>query len=1264
LDPFAYPGFSDKPKKPIIGYGQQYGLTYNGFDEDVQKEQLSLPERNELLDTLSEYGAPAVSGLFDGLDWLGSQARSAITGKEDATEEEVLKAAGLLPSEEALGGWGRPIAKIAAGIATDPLTYTGLGALGSAATQAGKAAKAAGFLDDAARAASRTQVGNIISGAAKADDLSWIGKRAQKQFLDDTGTEITRLSDEDLFARPLIGQGQARRDMTLGELLERQRDWGQAHYDESLENLQDFFARNGGDLASLQDTKLTNDINFGLPVNGWNVGFNVPLGESAMKAADAVGDYLRWDALGIGRYAHAAFDQSVHGATQAADQIELAKLSRSDAITSAAGRREANRVVSLLPQFKDAATDIRMGNAIRNVIEEVGPTLAGDARVAHDEVLKALTDFRAGTATGEAAQIGQFIDEWKNLSKRYIDRSRDVGIGGGELDDTFGTQYFPRVLDDATFNKGGGGPSRGTDYSRMTSDQIARKASFHVPGGTNTLQELSLDPRLAGQMRTAANDELAADIIQQVMQQKIGQLRAAGRPMVDATGAPLTYSRQNAISLAKTLREIDPDAIAKKLPIFGQHPAESVAKYITGREKAMGRAGVIYNTLGRSAMPVRHTQVTGGGADSALDTLNDLGLNTIDRRGLMLPPGVADIEGAKVQLLDRLHAIGLKNGITEFAYGNVDSLSNVSFDSRAIKTLQRIADFYEVPEVQSSMFKILDAVTTLWKSSILAWPSRFVRDFYSGAFSNFVLLSDSIPFTGTYTNAYASAKRLIQAQPEELDKYLQMMPRYMKYGTPEERMQKYLGDLAAAGISKGRQLEDVGQSALAKQSGEGIRAELHAGAAPQTTALFQLTDLPGYLGLGPTPLSSRHSAAAELFDAGNWKKSLSGSLQTIADAYQGKKSEELINPVLRASAKLGDTTDKLNRIAGYNGLLMQGVSPEEAARRVMEFHVDYSSLTKFEKGWIRNAIPFWSYQSRIGKWALKQIVTKPGGAFTQAGIRAPDVLSQNGAEDEYVPARIADKYGISLEPMRALLKNDPTGISSSVLELLAPADASVSSWISDIDLPGIDQINMFRPKVDAETGQLKPVGTATSSLLSLAEGAHPLIKAGVELGTGRDTYTGIKKNYARSTLPKVLSNLGVLGPEDYKWADFLGGVDTALQFGLPGYSRTGQLVRRMTDPRLESPATAGLQALFNAFTGAKIENIDDQEKTRDALDKISQILADDPAVRNFESTYIPKELLPVVDERTRQLYQLDRQLRKERRQIQKVKPDRYNPLNY
>ena len=327
---------------------------------------------------------------------------------------------------------------------------------------------------------------------------------------------------------------------------------------------------------------------------------------------------------------------------------------------------------------------------------------------------------------------------------------------------------------------------------------------------------------------------------------------------------------------------------------------------------------------------------------------------------------------------------------------------------------------------------------------------------------------------------------------------------------------------------------------------------------------------------------------------------------------------------------------------------------------VMEAHVDYSSLTKFERGWIRNAIPFWSYQSRIGKWALKQIITKPGGAFTQMGIRLPRNLMEGSNEGEYVPSRIANKYGISLEPLRNL----PGG--KTLVDALAPADASVSSWLSDIDLPGIDQINMIRPRTDAQ-GNLNVMGSLTGSAMSLAEGAHPLLKSAVELGTGRDAYTGLKKNYARSTLPTLVARSGALDPNqhsDLRMLEGLGHLDTALQFGVPFYSRGAQLLRRGTDPRLEDPQAAALQSLWNMFTGTKIENIDDTEKTRDALDKISQLLEGDPAVRSFETTYIPKELLPTVDERTQQLYQLQRQIGKERRQKAKIKPDVYNPLNY
>jgi hypothetical protein len=82
------------------------------------------------------------------------------------------------------------------------------------------------------------------------------------------------------------------------------------------------------------------------------------------------------------------------------------------------------------------------------------------------------------------------------------------------------------------------------------------------------------------------------------------------------------------------------------------------------------------------------------------------------------------------------------------------------------------------------------------------------------------------------------------------------------------------------------------------------------------------------------------------------------------------------------------------------------------------------------------------------------------------------------------------------------------------------------------------------------------------------------------------------------------------------------------------------------------------------LSGVKIENIDDAERTRDALAKIEEFLSDDPAVRPFASSYIPKDILPFVGDRTQNFYQLQRQLNKEKRKRSKAEPASYNPLYY
>jgi len=1257
-----------RARKAPIGYGSQYGLAYNGQDDDVASGSMPEWERSELLQQLSDYGSSAVSGLFGGLDWLGARTREIVSNKPYGSAPsglDVLQAHGVYVPEHSLGGWGRPIASFATETALDPTTYMGFGPLGGGLSKAGKAAKAANILDDASRSMSRGVVDDIIRGTRRSEDLTGVGRQSRDFWAREYGKDVTRLTDEDLYARPLTGWREARRDQTLGNLLDRQRDWGQEHYDETVRNLQDYLYKQGGrnpnpalQLNELRNTRLANDINF------MGLGINLPGGGTAARQLDRLGSAIRWSAPGS-RIA-SAFSRDLHGATDAASQVGTLVLSRGDNAADKIARLRSRRLLNLLPRMQDSAGDIRLGNAIRNVIEGVGPTLRDDALAAHDEVLDAVTRYRAGTATGDTARIGQFVDETQGLFNDYIGRSRDAGIGSSQLQDKFGHGYFPRVLDDLSFGGANQAPTGGRKFSVMTGDQMARDTAFHVPGGTNTLQELSLDRMVSGPRRLAASDEQAADYIMQRMAQKEANLSTAGVLPI-RRGNPVAYQRRQAVTLARKLHGLTNDAVDGRLPIFG-NPLESLHKYIGGRERAIRRAGTLTDMLASSAIAQHAYSVPGGGATRLGDALRGLDLKTFNHMNAgPVPPGtpgltvlrggraVGHYEGARVNVMNRLREIGQRNGIQEFQNISYDELRNISVDSRLMARLNKIADFYQVPEVQSQIFKTLDAITSMWKGSILSWPARFVRDWYSGMFSNIVESGSA----NDLMNGYSGAKAMLQGNQGDLLKIVDKMPRYARLPSTANRVDEYLNDLTSQGISRGRQLEDVGQSVASRQSSAGVRSELMAGADPETTLGYQAWDLLSGRALMGKGVSSRYLSEAELLNGRNWARSVRGTGRTISDAVQGIKPTETINPMLRWSAKLGDTTDKINRIAGYNALLLQGISPAEAAQRMMAAHVDYNSLTKFERGFIRTALPFWAYESRISKWVVTKLAEKPGGIYTQLGMRLPQNLSSNDTSNDYIPRRIADKYGVSMEPLRRI-----PGIGSLV-DMVAPKSDGVSSWLSDFDLPGIDQINKIRVAKDITTGRIAPWESAMKTVGNVAEGAHPLVKMAYEVGTGRDAYTGLKKNYSRNTLPTLLSRAGVLDPnENYRAMSNLGGTDQLLQFLIPFYSRSMQLARKATDPRVPDPTASALQNLINATTGVKVENIDDAEKSRDALETIKELLDSNPAVRSYDSTYIPKELLPFVDEQTQRMYQLDRQLRKERRAASKVRPDVYNPMNF
>jgi hypothetical protein len=1192
-------GYSSETKTPRqarrapIGYGDDY----YGEDEPVIANGMPLGMRNELLDKLGGQTTQFTRTLFDWINTPTSYALDALSGKpigSGTTGEKFLDEAGLLPEKETLYGLARPVASFGVEAAVDPLNLVTFGT--GAVSKAARAAKAANIFTDAQRAASRALIDN-------GGTLGKYGQNAADTFKTQFGKGLDDLTDADLAARPLVGPREARKSLNLEQLVNAQDDSQKA-----IDDINDYLSRYGQSYADVKSQKLGGDIGFRLPFTDTSAVFNIPgLGDSFAKGLDRAGQLTRWSLPG--RYAYSMFDRNVAGATDEGGQIIAKQITSADQAAEALARRKAADLMQSLPE---SAYTPRVGNALRNVIEGTADA-AEQALVSGDR------------------RLSDFVDNWRLEAKTYLDRSQQAGIGSAALQDKFGTKYFPRFLDDDTFGKAAKNVGAGKNFSVMTGDQLARAKAFNVPGGTKTLQELSLDRQVAGPGRLKPTDREAAEYIKAKL-----DMRAA------MMGSTEKYSLQSAYKLARTLQNIEPEAIAKKYPIFGQHPVENIAKYFAGRERAISRANALYDILGSSA--TRNNYLDSADQIPLRQAFRDLKLKSTPvayQNLVSATPTPTAFEGAKQQILDRLQTRAGFSGV------DLDELKNISINQSLMDRLNRVADFYQYPESQSKVLKLFDNITQIWKGSILSWPARFARDWMSGMFSNVL----EVGSPQDVMRGYAGARFLTQGQWGDLDGILSAAPRYAGMNAAS-RKRTFLNDLAAGGVLSGRRLTDLGEESAAKAAGTGIRDEYLPGVSPQTTLGYQITDALS----GRTPLPASRAAYSEL--GKNWRGFF--GMGTINP--NKKIRDEITNPILRWSNKLGDNTDTINRAAGYIGLILQGVSPEAAARRIKDAHVDYSSLTKVEREWFRRVMPFWSYTSRIGNYVTRNLLDDPGGRMFQFGIRLPERIAENSGGEEYVPSSIRSRYGLSLEPMRDI------PVISDAINAIAPKKEGTSAWLADIDLPGIDQLNQIKVQTTLE-GKPKVLPSTWSTFQSFAgQGLNPMLKTGLETLTGQDFYTMRSKQSSPATL-QVLGRRAGFVPHSLT-DRALGLVDPAVQLA-PFAPRVLQTTRRLTDPNIESMPAAASQAAFNALTGVKVQNITDDIKRWDALEKIKESLAGDPNLRVFEQTYIPEEARPFTDPEVLELYDLQRQLNREQRgrnpkgKRKKRGPnDFYNPLNY
>lgn len=1116
-------------------YAAAFGGGQSGSGD---KLPISPEQEKSLLDQAQNTVLTGAGYVTDWLDTPGAMARGAISagmkgedpltaaanafyqkGDQRVSGRDLLRQAGLVGDED---NWGNFGAGLVAEVALDPLSL--LTGPVKSLTTAGKLASKAGLIDNAAGSLSKSYISGADNLApalvSKADD-------AVKKLGDPA------LSATDVTGRPLVGRRAALQHGTLENLVDAAADPARAKQRvlEALGNNADSAAQ----YENLKGSTLGKQFGLTLPfMQDALLPFNAPGGQHFSDAMDALMSGMRWSKAG--RAYHAFTDNAVGGTFDAKEQAFNAGASAAKDAAQAEARRESTyQAAKLYQQEPDVFTE--EGNrSLGRLIEK-----PKEGALRADEIWD---------SNHPAAR--DYMDWWKRVSDASPQEMAQVGLKGTVFNDPNVEGYLPRRTDNlieqaAQYDKG-----LGREMSTLTSDQMHRSPELMVPGGRDTIAfKLSRDPVVAGAKRTAVTDQEAADHIMTTV----------------FNGSP--DAKSQSMELARLLHKLPSNITEKNVaPLYGQHPTSTISGYIEGRAGAKATANAVYDSLATSATNAPAELAEGGRHIKLSDALKRLNLDT-----------TADVSGeigARQQMRERLASrFGIDPDQLE--------LSQISVPEDTVIRLTRAKEGFEKPEVAQQLTGIMDEFTRHWAAGILAWPSRIVRDLYSGMYSNWLagaLDPQAIPFVKHFYkllggDQYVTARSLLQkgAFDPQFVQFLKTMPAYKNI--PDQ-------DIAAhfyADLNAGKLL---GSNAYTDQGLSTIEGSIK-------------NQLPGI--------------ESETF--GRALGELGGDYRNFLDISK--------NPIARANSAAGELSDRITRLTGYISLLRQGVSPEEAARRMKRAHVDYSSLTTAEKELRRRFMPFYAYTSRMFQETLRQLAERPGGRMGQ-GMRILEEL-QEPAEGEYVPESVRRGFGA------AIPEDSMFGI---------PAELG-TRYLSGVSLPGYSDLQAVDP---SSIG-----GTFTN----IAKMSNPYLRAGYEMLTSTDIANRQPINESsRSYGPLGKGIRAATGDPSLGTGRIVTGLDKVLDI-IPYVARPARFAAQLydQDAGLSAP-TRMTAAAFNALAGVHFRDMPKEQIAGDKMRGLQRIAS--PYTRNVEVPYIPADQRDRVPLAAQEALELSRRMQREQRE--------------
>lgn len=1029
------------------------------------------------------------------LDLAGSTARDLLAGENPldqyltpTSSENRISGRDLLKKWN-LVGRNKPgldvgdVLGFGAEVAADPLTYMTFGA--SALSKAGKTAKAAGLASDLPRVATEL-----------------LGRR--------------------------VGPREAKFVLNVQNLIEAENRYSAAA-GRPLNALQKFLTA-GGSTADL-NRNLGGNFSLSIPFTDAMSAMSLPGGQALARGMDTVGNAIRYGQYSPIRPLAALLDKRNMGALAAESQQRFARLSGDLTKREAEAKQSVARIATQIEQSGmfdvdriARETNVPLHTAAQNVLSRQ----------------QAILDYveRGVPLPADLAFTQQHLDQMRTTLDNLPAFETSMGLDSKVLNDAF-TKYFPRQ----PIMLGDGGARANARAFRTTSPhQQTRQLTGH-PGGTNALQQMSLDHFFQPYRENAAQRALGtkgrllpnelADLQNHI------QLNYVDTGLLQLPADP-AEARQALRHLATTFGTLSPDHVTRGIPMFEPNLLKPYLSRIEHSARATGVVGMTQQLMADVADPLGALDP----APSIADVISRMpGIDAekyaerviamLDQRDFGGGPGAAS------KILAALRAANPDAPA-------VHALRSFLIPQQVGRDIERVVRGFTAPEEASRFAEYIDRFTSLWKMGQTSlWPAFHFRNFVSGMYQNFI--GEALSFDSLLDAHH------IQRRGSVIQGLAAKVPMFR--GMTDEQATQRLRELMFA-----HDISGYRQGLTSETLGDAVGSPF--GGIPGADPIFRAPHAGTTLRQRLNPLRSSAITGGE-------------------DVFAGE----------RIGRDLAKYVEGLNRGTAFIELLKRGVDPGEAAGRTLALQVDYRNLSKFEKTYMRRAVPFYAFSRGVLPFTVEELISKPGGRLGRTIMTASKLHNQ----DEYTPDYVADTASVKLATLPDGSKRFLTGFGL-----------------------------MFE-----DPAQLNPLSSSgvRGTLLEALSRTNPLIKGPLEWATGQTFFQrsgpgGRPLEDLDPTLGRTVANVRQLmtGQETQR-ARPLGGPALEWLVSQSPLSRGATTLRQLTDPRkLNAPGGLAL----NLLTGARVADISPAAQEamlrEQAYEQMKQM-----GGRTFFQTYIPQE---------------------------------------